>query len=135
MSDIDTNENESNDRNNKTVDISTNSSSKNVKLPYFHRTLSEEDKNLLGDITPKRIDDSTSIKTAVNPTSSLSSASLWNQGTTWEERDCSKWAIDKITTLFNEDIDFHVNDDVDVQILNVSDIKGMCQLTHSRGKI
>ena len=35
--------------------LSQTDAPKPVKLPYFHRTLSPEDQELIGDITPKPI--------------------------------------------------------------------------------
>lgn len=56
-------------------------SGKSVKLPYFHRTLSEEDKKLIGDIAPKKIENSSA--SSVNVSTSLTTSAPWNQGTTW----------------------------------------------------
>ena len=49
-----------------------------VKLPYFHRTLSEEETKILGDITPKRIEPSLNDISSSGRSMSISSA--WNQG-------------------------------------------------------
>ena len=60
---------------------------KPVKLPYFHRTLSEEDTQLIGSTAPKRIEPSAD---ETQEDSKLSTSSKWNSAGTWEERDCSK---------------------------------------------
>lgn len=73
-----------------------------VKLPYFHRSQSQQDKDLIGDITPKVInllsDPSTGCK------SILSSAS-WNTADTWEERDCSERSSENMRNIFSSDFE------------------------------
>ena len=72
-----------------------------VKLPYFHRHQSQEDKDLIGDITPKIIND---VKKNTYNRGALSSSS-WNAAETWEERDNSQWSFLQITELFNSDFE------------------------------
>lgn len=72
-----------------------------VRLPYFHRIQSQEDKDLIGDITPKIIKNE--IKSCGNR-GALPSAS-WNAAETWEERDCSHWSSQKIAELFDTDFE------------------------------
>ncbi|KAJ1427043.1 hypothetical protein B484DRAFT_397314, partial [Ochromonadaceae sp. CCMP2298] len=62
-------------------EITEVSEGKPVKLPYFHRKLSDQETALIGDITPKQIQ--------AQPESKLISGSVWNTANTWEERDCS----------------------------------------------
>ena len=61
------------------------------KTSYFHNELSEEAKQLIGDIAPKKLEESDALsnsnKTAANGTS------VWNQAGTWEEKDVTQWAI------------------------------------------
>lgn len=57
---------------------------KQVKLPYFHRTLSPEEMNLIGDITPKKIETPASTAPVTAPT-----GSAWNTANTWEEKNCT----------------------------------------------
>jgi hypothetical protein len=71
------------------------------RLTYFHRHQSQEDKDLIGDITPRLIKNET--KNTVNR-GALSSAS-WNAAETWEERDYSEWSFDKITDLFSSEFE------------------------------
>jgi hypothetical protein len=83
-------------------DNQSSSSAVGVKLPYFHRTQSQQDKDLIGDITPKVInihsDPSSGSK------SILSSAS-WNTADTWEERDCSERSSDNMKNIFSSDFE------------------------------
>lgn len=57
-------------------------------LPYFHRELSHDEKQLIGDIAPQKIE--------VAPTAASASAvhegSAWNHAGTFEERMFTKWA-------------------------------------------
>ena len=72
-----------------------------ARLPYFHRIQSQEDKDLIGDITPKIIKNE--IKSSGNR-GALPSAP-WNAADTWEERDCSHWSSQKITEIFDSDFE------------------------------
>ena len=67
---------------------------KPVKLPYFHRKLSDEDTKLLGDTAPKPITNAEANKPSVG------GKSAWNSGGTWEERDFSKWAVSSMKQIF-----------------------------------
>eukprot|EP01041_Mallomonas_annulata_P003486 gene3486-6932_t len=58
---------------------------------YFHRDLSTEDKALLGSSTPKKID--ISGNTESSPTLT---GSVWNAAGTWEEKNCTIWATNRI---------------------------------------
>jgi hypothetical protein len=58
---------------------------------YFHRELSVEEKRLLGDSTPKRIDSpapSSLGSSSPNPVA----GSAWNAAGTYEEKNISEWA-------------------------------------------
>ena len=56
-------------------DSSNNPSAPAAKLPYFHRTLSEEDRRLVGDTTPKKIG---GVGAADSKQFSNSESSAWN---------------------------------------------------------
>ena len=58
---------------------------------YFSRELSEDEKNRIGDIAPKRLDESGSTTSVRLSASSATTASAWNQAGTWEERDTTDW--------------------------------------------
>ena len=104
---------------------------KAVKLPYFHRTLSPEELALIGDITPKPI-----TQVAAEPTASgkIASGSAWNSAQTWEERDCTKWALEKMPTLFDEKADLPKSNQYAVQIKSLTNTQGNAQIAHVRGK-
>lgn len=59
------------------------------KTSYFHNELSEEAKQLIGDIAPKKLDASAQ---PVTTQPSSGETSVWNKAGTWEERDVTAWA-------------------------------------------
>lgn len=102
---------------------------KQVKLPYFHRTLSPEDTALIGDITPKAIP-----AADLKEQGKLTEASAWNAANTWEERDCTNWAIDKLTTLFSDKNELATLKQYKFTVNGVTAVKGNAQIAHVRGK-
>ncbi|KAF1335294.1 Hsp90-like protein, partial [Globisporangium splendens] len=65
-------------------------------LPYFHRELSHDEKKLIGDIAPQKIE--AAPATVAAPTAHEGSA--WNAAGTFEERTFTKWAEQKWSDLF-----------------------------------
>lgn len=67
------------------------------KTSYFDREISEETKQLIGDIAPKKIDLDAPIEdNAPKPVTVTEGASAWNVAGTWEERDISSWATETL---------------------------------------
>jgi tetratricopeptide (TPR) repeat protein len=69
------------------------------KTSYFHREISEEERRLIGDIAPKKLQDETlaSATCATIATSAVvEGTSVWNTAGTWEEKDVTQWAIDTL---------------------------------------
>jgi hypothetical protein len=64
-------------------------------LPYFHRELSPDEKQLIGDIAPQKIDASPAPAAA-----KANEGSAWNHAGTFEERMFTKWAEAKWSELF-----------------------------------
>ena len=64
------------------------------KTSFFDREISEETKQLIGDIAPKRIDPNapTEDDNAPKPLPVAEGTSAWNKAGTWEERDVTSWA-------------------------------------------
>jgi tetratricopeptide (TPR) repeat protein len=58
------------------------------KTSYFHNELSEKDKQLIGDIAPKRIE----ADPAPVAAATIDGASAWNKAGTWEEKNVTVWA-------------------------------------------
>jgi len=59
---------------------------------YFSREQTEHEKNLLGSIAPKKLDESSAPSSTASVASNSGLGSKWNQsGTTWEEKDTTDW--------------------------------------------
>ena len=63
------------------------------KTSFFHHEQTEEEKRLIGDIAPKKID---SANVEDNLSTNGKGTSVWNKAGTWEEKDCTKWALSSI---------------------------------------
>ena len=116
-----------------------------VKLPYFHRVLTDEDASLIGDIRPKLIEKADAIITTTaeneGETNSMKVSAKWNTAQTWEERDCTERAKQKLIEIFNTTFECPeilsngtVGEAVSVSINTISNLKGSSQITHIRGK-
>lgn len=64
------------------------------KTSFFHHEQTEEEKRLIGDITPKRIEPN-NVPVALSSTQ-VKDVSAWNKAGTWEEKDVTDWAIESI---------------------------------------
>ena len=95
------------------------------KTSYFHTEISEQEKSLIGDCSPKKIDPSMEEK-------SESSGSAWNKGGTWEDRDLSTWALDRVQSSL-ENIEISCPEDIQVSIGKVCNIHGDATITLVRG--
>lgn len=62
------------------------------KTSYFDREISDDTKQLIGDIAPKRIDPNAPTDDAPKPLPVTEGTSAWNKAGTWEERDVTPWA-------------------------------------------
>ena len=72
---------------------------------YFSREQTEEEKKLLGNIAPQRLDATAApqrLDSAASIASSTKSASVWNNAGTWEEKDTSDWCTRTLTSHLNE---------------------------------
>jgi tetratricopeptide (TPR) repeat protein len=61
---------------------------------FFNNELSEEAKQLIGDIAPKKVEDPNKVQIK-----SVAGGSAWNQGNTFEEKDMTAWAKAKLESL------------------------------------
>lgn len=67
------------------------------KTSFFHHEQTEEEKRLIGDITPQRIDPTQlPQESGPNKIEEKSGTSAWNKAGTWEEKDVTDWAIQTI---------------------------------------
>jgi len=62
------------------------------KTSYFHHEQTDEEKRLIGDIAPKRVN--LPPVNACTSTELNDDTSAWNTAGTWEERDITNWAVD-----------------------------------------
>ncbi|CAM9130071.1 unnamed protein product [Choristocarpus tenellus] len=108
---------------------------------YFNNDLSEEAKRLIGDIAPKRVDP-TLAGVAQGGTggtggegagvSDSNGGSAWNMAGTWESKDMTGWAKDRLVELL-KGIEFDAGDG-SVEITAVEGLEGDAEITYSRGK-
>ena len=105
----------------------TDNTTNGVKLPYFHRTLSQEDTQLIGDITPKPIDPTNQVVETIN------SGSAWNSAGTWEEKNCTDKAKDMVKALLNSTPPL-TRDGYEITCEEVGDVIGHANIVSSRGK-
>lgn len=61
---------------------------------FFNNELTEEAKQLIGDIAPKKVEDLDKVQIK-----SVDGGSAWNQGNTFEEKDMTSWAKGKLQTI------------------------------------
>jgi len=74
---------------------------------YFTRELSEEEKQRIGDIAPKRLDETTTTTSSSSTapaqlSSSAATGSAWNQAGTWEEKDTTSWCTAQLRQRLQE---------------------------------
>lgn len=71
------------------------------KTSFFHHEQTEEEKRLIGDIAPKRLDPSAIMADQSSNTSTPTTSSLpqsaWNKAGTWEEKDVTQWAKEQLS--------------------------------------
>jgi hypothetical protein len=109
---------------------------------YFSRELSEQEKALLGDSTPKRIDSNGAVastgpvKLSETPISGSSKGtqSVWNAAGTWEERDCSEWAKKKLKEMLTKVKFMLPSSQGSVTVTTVRGLQGDASITLTRGK-
>ena len=115
------------------ADLVTAKEEKAVKLPYFHRVLSQEDQALIGDITPKVIDTAAAAATTAGVATSVAETAAWNGAGTWEERDVTKSAQSFLEQAFADAFDVE-KDGYVARFEPAESIKGSASITHVRGK-
>jgi len=111
--------------------------SKGQKTTYFNRELSEEEKQLIGDITPKKIEPGAPAQ-SMSPqrlASPSAGGSAWNQAGTWEEKNVTEWAADNLTLLLR--ITEHTlppSHSGKITITSVQKVEGDATVSMIRGK-
>lgn len=100
-------------------------------LPYFHRTLDEKEKQLIGDIAPKKIVPTKTEKVTTEPKKHEGSA--WNASGTFEERDFSKWAATKIECLMELVSVSDPEGKATIKVTKANNVKGVASVCVVRG--
>lgn len=94
------------------------------KTSYFHHEMTEEEKRLIGDITPQRIDPNQQAA-AVAP-KVAEGMSEWNSKGTFEDRDILPWAKQKLPELL---VDQSVPcGSCNIRVTAVKDVAGLCSI-------
>lgn len=136
---------EENDKNSEELSARENSSPngkvndaggapKPVKLPYFHRVLSKEDQEILGNCAPTPITGN-AAETVFKPqeASSNKGASAWNSAGTWEEKNCTE-AAKKVFENVLEAASGFSSGGYYISVDSIKEVSGNAQITHVRGK-
>ncbi|CAI5741578.1 unnamed protein product [Hyaloperonospora brassicae] len=96
---------------------------------FFNNELTEEAKQLIGDIAPKKVDDLHAVQIK-----SVDGGSAWNQGNTFEEKDMTTWAKAKLETLVSGvSAPLGPGGDGVVTSVKVSDLEGDASIAVVRG--
>ncbi|GAX29214.1 hypothetical protein FisN_28Lh042 [Fistulifera solaris] len=101
---------------------------------YFTRELSTEEKQQLGDMAPKRLDEVAPqpARLPVATPTATAAASKWNQAGTWEEKDTTAWCKESLEQRLK---DTTVEDStLEVSISKVDDLTGDASVAITGGK-
>jgi len=102
------------------------------KTTFFHNELTEEEKNLIGDIAPKKVEAAEKVEMKTT------GLSAWNQAGTHESKNCTAWAKNRWKELF-EDQTFELSGHDDFPnvfiIDSVEEVTGDAEITAARGKV
>jgi len=101
------------------------------KTSYFNHEQTEEEKNLIGSIAPKRIEKTEAVKIE-SANASSSAGSAWNSGGTFEESDRTQWAKDCLKNKIMAATCSSNGHTIKVQ--TVDDLEGDAQIIAARGK-
>mmetsp|Transcript_18182 Transcript_18182/g.23937 ORF Transcript_18182/g.23937 Transcript_18182/m.23937 type:complete len:224 (+) Transcript_18182:130-801(+) len=101
-------------------------------LPYFHRELSEQDKALIGDISPQQIP-KTLAEASGSEVFRQGSSSAWNAAQTWEEKDCTEWAKRRLKELLMP-LEVEAPNNVTVEVTQVESLTGDAHIAVVRGR-
>lgn len=112
---------------------------------FFNNELDETAKRLIGDIAPKKIDDSFPVRVAP---ASTENGSVWNTAGTYEERVLTSWATDYLkeaissmevkiqrSNVINKDQLKKANlESVHISVMDIENVVGDAQVSMARGK-
>ncbi|ETI54534.1 hypothetical protein F441_02629 [Phytophthora nicotianae CJ01A1] len=95
---------------------------------FFNNELTEEAKQLIGDIAPKKVEDPNKVQIK-----SVDGGSAWNQGNTFEEKDMTSWAKRKLEKVVSGVSAPLGSGEGVVTSLEVSDLEGDASIAVVRG--
>lgn len=99
---------------------------------YFNREISEQEKKMIGNITPQRIE-APIIETGSKATTNKSKAeSAWNAAGTWEERDTTDWCTSALRKRLLETA--LITDSYSATITAIDSISGHASFVLANGK-
>ena len=96
---------------------------------FFHRDIDDEAKKLIGNIAPKKIDP-VKLKSENDPTKGDGSA--WNKGGTYEEKNISEWAKNRLRDLLLS-LSIEYNNDITIEVCGMRKLDGEAQVFVMRG--
>ncbi|CAM9377771.1 unnamed protein product [Ascophyllum nodosum] len=100
---------------------------------YFNNELSEEAKALIGDIAPKKLQGAEAAGDTTGSSGVTSNvASAWNKAGTWESRDMTSWAKERLSGLL-KDVEFDAPESI-VTVVKIENLEGDAEVSYSRGK-
>eukprot|EP00586_Coscinodiscus_wailesii_P014731 CAMPEP_0172495484 /NCGR_PEP_ID=MMETSP1066-20121228/71407_1 /TAXON_ID=671091 /ORGANISM="Coscinodiscus wailesii, Strain CCMP2513" /LENGTH=411 /DNA_ID=CAMNT_0013267193 /DNA_START=106 /DNA_END=1341 /DNA_ORIENTATION=- len=102
------------------------------KTSFFHHEQTEEEKALIGDIAPKRLDSTTTSDPASSSSDDLKDVSAWNKAGTWEEKDVSATAKEQLQALLLR-AEFRTESAV-CSVTSVDKLEGHASVATVRGK-
>jgi hypothetical protein len=94
---------------------------------YFNTELDEQAKQLIGDIAPKKIEKAVEFTTAEG-------AAAWNAAGTFEEKNQTSWATDRLKELFTSIRCKVPEKDAVFAISSVESVSGDASIVSARGK-
>jgi hypothetical protein len=101
-----------------------------TKTTYFNRQLSQKDAELIGSIAPKKIESAVQAK----PAAAKAGESQWNTAGTWEEKNKTIWATDRLREVLICSQSVGIVADDKIEFTDVKKIEGDAQICIVRGK-
>ena len=105
-----------------------------TKTTFFNNDLDDEAKALIGDIRPQKIDEAAAEEAAKGAAGKIAGSSSWNAAGTWESRNMTEWARDRLTDLLLEASFALPNDMGTVTVAKVTELNGDAEITMMRRK-
>ena len=106
------------------------------KTSFFNNELTKEQKELIGDITPKPIAATNCPPPAplASDSTPTKSASVWNSAGTWEEKDTSEWCQGRLKDILKGTVADEDCSSLVVKVSELKDVNGDASVVVSRGK-